>query len=202
MTSAPTPTKFCRKCSVEKPLLAFAGRQNTCVTCRDAAKARTQERKEQVAWAPELGERITDTIAAGSTIAEVCAQSAMPTPRQLKAWRRTNLEFDGAMEAAELQSASVHLDAAKQVLRQVEDGKLQASDGRFLFDGHIKLAGTLNPKRYSGNATTIDITSAGRPLIDLGSAIKALLDATANAALPAPEPIDIEAEPVPRGTLQ
>ena len=78
-----------------------------------------------------------------------------------------------------MQSAAAHLDAAKGVLRQVEEGKLPASDGRLLFDGHLKLATTLNPKRYGGQAT-VDITSAGRPLIDLGSAIKALLDATAN----------------------
>ena len=139
--SPPPGTKVCRKCGEAKPLLAFAGRQNTCIACREAAKARTLERKDSVAWSPELGERITDMTAAGMTIAEVCAQAAMPTPRQLKAWRRSNPEFDAAMEAAELQSAAVHLDAAKEVLRQVEDGKLPASDGRFLFDGHIKLAG-------------------------------------------------------------
>ena len=195
------PPKVCRRCNETKPLIAFAGRQNTCIQCRDAAKARTAERKEAVVYSPDLGERITDAIAAGSTIAEVCAQSAMPTPRQLRAWRRSNPDFDAACEAAEMQSAAGHLDAAKGVLRQVEAGKLPASDGRLLFDGHVKLAATLNPARYGSNAT-IDVTSAGRPLIDLGSAIKALLDATANVTLPAPEPIDVEAEPVPRGTLQ
>lgn len=202
MTSASTPTKVCRKCSVEKALLAFRGRQNTCIQCVDAAKVRKLERKDQVAWSPELGERITDMLAAGMTVAEVCGQSAMPTSRQLKAWRRANPDFDAACDLAETQSAAAHLDKAKEVLRNVEAGNLQASDGRLLFDGHMKLAATLNPSRYGSNAT-IDVTSAGRPLVDLGSAIKALLDATANTvALPAPEPIDVEAEPVPRGTLQ
>jgi hypothetical protein len=196
-------TKTCRKCGEAKPLIAFAGRQNTCIQCRDAAKVRTFERKEAVAWSHELGERITDMLAAGMTVAEVCAQSAMPTPRQLRAMRRANPDFDAACEQAETQSAAAHLDKAKEVLRNVEGGKLPASDGRLLFDGHMKLAGTLNPSRYGSNAT-IDVTSAGRPLVDLGSAIKALLDATTKpTALPAPEPIDVEATPAPEGrTLQ
>jgi hypothetical protein len=193
--SQPPGMKACAKCGESKPLVAFPGRQNTCIACRDAAKARTAERKDAVAWSPELGERITDMVAAGMTIAEVCALAAMPTARQMKAWRRTNPEFDAAMETAELQSAAVHLDAAKQVLRQVESGKLPAPDGKMLFDGHMRLASTLNPRRY-GSQATVDVTSAGRPLIDLGSAIKALLDATANAALPAPEPLEAESTPV------
>ena len=57
MTEQPQPTKRCRVCSVDKPLLAFAGRQNTCIQCRDAAKARTQERKEAVAYSATLGAR-------------------------------------------------------------------------------------------------------------------------------------------------
>jgi hypothetical protein len=196
-----TATKTCRKCSVEKPIVAFAGRQNTCIACRDAAKARTQDRKDNIAWSPELGDRITDMLAAGMTVAEVCAQTAMPTPRQLRAWRRGNPDFDAACEHAETQSAAAHLDKAKDVLRNVEAGKLPAADGRLLFDGHMKLAATLNPSRYGSHAT-VDVTSAGRPLVDFGAAVQALIDALPTA-LPAPEPLDADATPVPEGrTLQ
>ena len=67
----------------------------------------------------------------------------------------------------------------------------------------MKLAATLNPTRYGSNAT-IDVTSAGRPLVDLGAAVQALIDAlpTRSDALPAPEPLDAEAVPVPNGVLQ
>jgi hypothetical protein len=198
-----TATKTCRKCSVEKPIVAFAGRQNTCIQCRDAAKARTQERKETVAWSPELGERITDMVAAGMTVAEVCEQAAMPTPRQLRAWRRGNPDFDAACEQAEQQSAAAHLDRAKEVLRNVEGGTLPAADGRLLFDGHMKLAATLNPSRYGAHAA-IDIKSDGKPLVDFGAAIEALIAALpVQAALPAPEPLDAEVAEVQEGaTIQ
>lgn len=200
MISAETPTKVCRKCSVEKPLVAFRGRQNTCIPCVDAAKARTLERKDAVAWSPEAGERITDMLAAGMTVADVCAQSAMPTPRQLRAWRRANPDFDAACDEALAQSAAAHLDKAKEALVKLEEGKLPAGDAKALFDGHLKLAATLNPARY-GTHATLDVTSAGRPLVDFGAAIEALVASLPTAgALPAPTPIDAEATDVPEGT--
>jgi hypothetical protein len=194
VTDSPTsdqPTKTCAKCGQAKPLLAYAGRQNTCVACREAAKARTQERKDSVAWSPELGERITDALAAGSTLAEIAGQSWAPTMRQLRAFRRANPGFDQACEEALQASASAHIDAAKQVLRDIEASKAPA-DAKLLFEGHMRLAGTLNPKRFGSNPT-IDITSAGRPIVDLTAVLEA-----AFAALPAlPKPIDVEAEEVP-----
>jgi len=192
-------SKVCVKCSTEKPIIAFPGRRNTCQACIDLARVRTIEKKDAVAFSVELADRITDMLAAGMTVAEVCAQSAMPTPRQLKAWRRTHPEFDAACDLAETQSAAAHLDKAKETLRKVEDGKLPASDGRVLFDGHMKLAATLNPARYGSHAT-VDVTSAGRPLVDFGAAVQALIDALPTRALPAPEPLDVEAVEVP--TLQ
>jgi hypothetical protein len=143
----------------------------------------------------ELGERITDMVAAGMTVAEVCAQSAMPTPRQLRSFRRSNPDFDAACQGAEHASAAAHIDAAKQVVRQMEEGKVPASDGNHIFNAHMKLASTLNPRRYGSNPV-IDVTSGGRPIIDLGAVLQAAFAAL--PALPAPEPLDVEAEPVPR----
>jgi len=190
--SPPTPalgTKACSKCGQVKPLIAFPARRKVCAECEQAARARTQERKETVAWSPELGERISDMMGAGMTVAEITGQPAMPTPRQFKTWRRANPDFDAACLAAETESASFHVDKAKEVLRKVEAGDFPAADGRILFDGHVKLAGTLNPRRYGTAAATIDVTSAGRPLIDFGAAIRALIDALpppSAGALPAP----------------
>jgi hypothetical protein len=197
------PTKQCRKCGEAKPLLAFAGRQNTCIACREEQRTKTQERKDAVAWSPELGERITDMQAAGMTIAEVCAQAAMPTARQLKAWRRANPDFDAACDLAEMQSAAAHVDKAKEALRQAEAGKIPVSDAKGMAETHLKLASVLHPKRYGSHAT-VDVTSQGKPLVDFGAAVKALLDVLPRAALPAPsEAIDVEVVPTPEErTLQ
>jgi hypothetical protein len=188
------PTKPCAKCGVEKPLTEFSGRQRTCVACVQATKARTVERKEAVRYSPELAERIVDALAAGMTVAEVCAQAAMPTPRQLRAWRRANPDFDAACEDALQQSAFAHIDKAKQVLADIEAGKAR-DDAKLLFEGHMRLAATLNPKRYGSNPT-IDITSAGRPIVDLAAVLEAAFAVL--PALPRPaESIDVEAEEVP-----
>jgi hydroxylamine reductase (hybrid-cluster protein) len=198
---ADLPTKACTKCSVEKPLTEYNGRQRTCRACVEAAKAKTLERKEAVAYTDALAERIVDALAAGMTIAEVCEQSAMPAPRQLRAWRRSNPDFHSACEQAEQASAAAHLDRAKQVLKDLEDKKLPGADAKTLFDGHMKLASTLNPHRYGAHAT-VDVTSQGKPLVDFGAAIQALIDALpSQPALP--PPIEVEATEVPEGaTLQ
>jgi hypothetical protein len=192
------PTKTCRKCGETKPLLAYAGRQNTCVACTQAQRAKTQERKDAVAWSPELGERIVDCLAAGMTIAELTAPSWAPTARQLRAFRRSDPSFDAACDEALAQSAAAHLDKAKAVLQQLEAGKLPSSDAKTLFDGHMKLAATLDPRRYGNNAT-IDLTSAGKPVLDFDSVVAALLAAVpVTKALTKPdEAIDVQAEAVP-----
>jgi hypothetical protein len=200
-TGTQPDTKVCSACGEVKPLVAFAPRRKRCTACDDAAKARTAERKESVAYTDVLAERIADMIAAGMTIEAVTAQPSMPTPRQLRAWRRANPDFDAALCAAEVESASAHLDRAKQVLADLETGKLQASDAKVLFDGHIKLAERLHPSRYAAGALAIDVTSQGKPLVDFGAAIEALIAALpAVPALPKPEPV-IEAEAIEAETV-
>jgi terminase small subunit-like protein len=199
---ADLPTKACTKCSVEKALTEFNGRQRTCRACVEAAKSRTLERKDQVAYTDALAERIVDALASGMTVAEVTAQAAMPTARQLRSFRRANPGFDAACLDAEQQSAAAHLDKAKDVLRRLEGGKLPAPDAKTLFDGHMRLAATLNPGRYGAHPVAIDVTSAGKPLVDFGAAIEALIAALpAQAALPAPTPLEAEDVPEDR-TLQ
>ena len=119
--------KTCKKCGQTKPIIQYPGRRNTCQACLDFARAKTLAKKDFVAWTAELGEKIRDMVAAGMTVAEVCELPGMPTPRQLSRWRRTIPEFDAACDLAETQSAAAHLDTAKEVLRQVEGGKLPSS---------------------------------------------------------------------------
>jgi hypothetical protein len=192
------PQKECAECRQLLPLTAYNGKQRTCVRCVQAKRQRTMERKDAVAFSDALAEKIVDMLAAGMTLTEVCQSAGSPTPRQLRAWRRANPSFDAACDEALAQSAGAHLDKAKEVLRLVEAAKIPASDGKLLFDGHMKLAATLNPSRFGNNAT-IDVSSAGRPLVDFGAAIAALLSALpARAALPAPDKaIDVEATSVP-----
>ena len=197
-------TRTCQKCGQTKGLIEFKARRKTCAACETAAAAKRLERKDLVAFSDALAERIVDMLAAGATVAEVAEQSWGPTPRQLQAWRRGNVDFDAACQEAERLSAAAHLDLAKEALRQAKAGKLPVSDAKSLAETHLKLATTLNPARYGAHAT-VDVTSAGRPLVDFAAAISALIDAlpTNSGALPAPEPLDVDATEVPEGrTLQ
>jgi hypothetical protein len=195
-------TRTCKACGETKGILLFNANRRTCRPCEDAKRTKTLERKEAVAYSDALAERIADMLAAGMTVAEVTGQASMPTPRQLRAWRRANPDFHAACEEAEQASAAAHLDKAKQVLADLEAGKVPSGDAKTLFDGHMKLAATLHPARYGAHPVAIDLTSAGRPLVDFGTAIEALIAALpAQAALPAPT-IDAEAtEVVPEGTV-
>lgn len=157
MTSANMPTKPCAKCGVEKPLTAFAGRQNTCISCRDAAKARTMERKEHVAFTPALADKICDLIAMGSTITEVAAMSCMPTARQIASWRRQHPEFRDAYEQARESRADARSDRVDQALNDLRNGKITAADCRVIVETELKMAGKENPARF-GDRTVTDVT--------------------------------------------
>jgi terminase small subunit-like protein len=198
-----TPTKKCVRCQVDKPLLAYAGRQNTCIQCRDAAKVRTLERKDAVAWSPELGEKITDAIAAGLSLETICAGAGMPTARQLTKWRRTVPEFDQAMDAAFAAQADSHISLAHDTLLRLKDGKLPAADARVIVDSALKLAAAVNPRKYGALRAQADVTSGGQPLKAVGTLelAKALLVALPMAQLPAPtRTIDVEAVEAPDGS--
>lgn len=196
-------TKTCVKCSQAKPLVAFAGRQNTCIACRDAAKARTLERKEAVAWTPELGERITDAVAAGLTVDEICQPAGMPTPRQLARWRRTIVEFDEAYERARAARADVRSDRIDQALNDLRAGKISAADCRTIVESELKMAALENPARYNpAQKVQAEVSGPnGAPLqmaiVDDASLIKAarwVADLLSKAdAVPV---LDIKAEPV------
>jgi hypothetical protein len=142
-------TKACVKCGEVKPLLAFAGRQNTCIQCRDAAKARTLERKEHIAFTPALAEKICDLVSMGSTITEIAAMSGMPSARQIVAWRRRHEEFREAYEQARTARADARSDRVDQALRELRDGKISAADCRAIVETELKLAALENPGRYN-----------------------------------------------------
>jgi hypothetical protein len=157
MTSAPAPTKVCRKCSVEKPLLAFRGRQNTCAQCTDAAKARTMERKDHISYTPALGEKIADLVAMGSTVPDIAGMSGMPTARQIASWRRQHPEFRDAYEEARECRADARSDRIDQALNDLRAGKITAADARVVVETELKLAARENPARY-GDVTRADVT--------------------------------------------
>ena len=202
--SKPATLALCAKCGVEKPLTAFHGRLKTCSDCRGATKARTMERKEAISFTPALAEKIVDLISMGSTITEVAAMSGMPTARQMASWRRAHPEFRDAYEEARVSRADARSDRVDAALRDLAAGKITAADCRVMVETELKLAAKENPGRY-GDATQIDLTTAGKPLqVDVGAALKALLDVlpASNGALPAPEPLEVDATPVPSGMLQ
>jgi alkylated DNA nucleotide flippase Atl1 len=142
-------TKTCRKCGEAKPLVAFAGRQNTCIQCRDAAKARSIERKEHIAFTPALAEKICDLVSMGSTITEIAAMAGMPTARQIVAWRRRHEEFRDAYEQARVARADARSDRVDEALRDLRNGKISAADCRAIVETELKLAALENPGRYN-----------------------------------------------------
>ena len=150
-------TKPCAKCSVEKPLTAFLGRQKTCIDCVQAARARTLERKDAVAYSLALSDRICDLVAMGSTIPEVAAMSGMPTARQIAAWRRQHPEFRDAYEEARASRADARSDRVDQALNDLRAGKITAADCRVIVETELKMAGKENPARF-GDRSVADIT--------------------------------------------
>jgi hypothetical protein len=143
------PTKLCAKCGIEKPLLAYAGRQNTCIQCRDAAKAKTLERKEAVTYSDALAERIVDGVASGLTFAEICAPSGMPTVRQLTAWRRRPPELAEALDAARTHRATIRSDRIDETLANLRAQKISAADARTIIDAEMKLMALEDPARFN-----------------------------------------------------
>jgi hypothetical protein len=103
------------------------------------------------------------------------------------------------------QRADARSDRVDEILDDLRAGKIDAPSARVLIEAELKLAAKENPGRY-GDATQIDVTSAGKPLrVDVGAAFAALLDALPRlplGALPAPEPLEVDATPVLTGTLQ
>lgn len=190
------PTKICAKCSIEKPLTSFAGRQRTCIDCVQAAKARTLARKEAVAWTPALGERICDLVSMGSTIAQIAEMAGMPTARQMAAWRRQHEEFHDAYEVARQARADARSDRVDRALNDLRAGKISAADCRVIVETELKLASKESPARY-GEKIEVTAPDAVKASVTAVMAIEALLAAlpAAAGALPAPEPLTVEATP-------
>ena len=169
------PTKQCAKCQQTLPLTAFAGRQKTCITCVQAAKARSIERKEHIAFTPALADKICDLIAMGSTITEVAQMSGMPTARQMASWRRQHPEFRDAYEEARVSRADARSDRVDAALRDLAAGKITAADCRVLVETEIKMASRENPARY-GDVTRADVTvRPGAPAPESADVTKAWL---------------------------
>jgi hypothetical protein len=160
MTSAPTPTKACRKCGEAKPLLAFAGRQNTCIACRDAAKARTLERKARIEYSPALAAKIADMIAMRVPVAKVAEMAGFPTQRQIASWRRTIPEFREMLEEARIARADARSDRVDQLLDDLVAGKIDHATARVAIEAELKLASKEAPARY-GDVTKVQQEISG-----------------------------------------
>jgi hypothetical protein len=142
------PTKTCIKCGEAKPLVAFAGRQLSCISCRDAQRQRTMERKDGAVYSPAIAEKIVDLIAAGTPVAEICQPAGMPTERQLARWRRTIPEFADAYEQARQARADARSDKIDAALNDLRAGRITAADCRVIVETELKMAGKENPARY------------------------------------------------------
>jgi hypothetical protein len=199
------PTKICTGCNVEKKLIEFAGRQRRCISCAQAQRQRTMERKEALTFTPALGEKIVDAIAAGVSIAELCEQGGMPTARQLARWRRTIPEFAEAYEQARNARADARSDRIDEALNDLRKGKISAADCRVIVETELKMARVEAPNRYVEPTRSevsaevhSTVTSTHHNLIpDRRDLARAIVEILRTAPLSdAPEPLPITSEAV------
>jgi hypothetical protein len=152
--------KSCIKCGVEKELIQFAGRQLTCISCRDAQRQKTLERKDAVAYSPELGAKICDLIALRTPVAKIAEMAGMPTQRQLASWRRTIPEFRELLEEARIARADARSDRVDQLLDDLVAGKIDHGTARVAIEAELKLASKEAPGRY-GDVTKMQQEISG-----------------------------------------
>jgi hypothetical protein len=158
------PTKQCRKCNEAKPLIAFAGRQNTCIQCRDAAKARTIERKEQTTYTVELGQRIADVLA-DTPMHVLVKMAGMPTERVIHKWRLQHPEFAEAYEKARIARADSRGHAIDEALDDLKNGRgMDPAVAKTWIDTQLKLAAKEHPQRWADKAITDVTLRPGKPL--------------------------------------
>jgi hypothetical protein len=149
-------TKTCAKCSVEKPLTAYHGRQKTCIDCTQAARAKTIARKETIAYSLELGARVCEVLA-DTPMHMLVAMAAMPTERSIHKWRLEHPEFAEAYELARIARADSRGHKVDEHLSELKAGKLDPQTAKVLIDTEIRLAGKEHPARW-GEKTVADLT--------------------------------------------
>jgi len=159
MTDAP-PTRTCKRCNETKGILEFDARRTTCRQCYQAAAMKRLERKEAVVYSAELGERITDAIAAGIPVSEICVPAGMPTPSQVSRWRRTIPEFAEAYEKAREARADARSDKIDEALNDLRAGKITAADCRVIVETELKMASKESPSKY-GDVTKVQAEVSG-----------------------------------------
>jgi hypothetical protein len=163
------------------------------------AEAR-KPRKPSVPYSDEIADTIIERLEAAESLNAICSTDDMPDQAAVYKWAAQmpdtfGLRYVRAREIGYLKMAD-ELDAlaegTTELERRFEPGVVQRH--RLQIDTRRWILSKMLPKVFGDK---LDVTSAGKPLAsasDLDIA-KALAHALA-PALPAPEPIDVEAVPV------
>lgn len=158
------PTRQCKKCGETKPLVAFVGKRTTCNACYDAMRAKTQERKESVAWSPGLGERIAEVLA-DTPMHVLVKMAGMPTERVIHKWRMQHPDFAEAYEKARIARADSRGHAIDEALDDLKNGRgMDQAVAKTWIDTQLKLAAKEHPQRWADKAMTDVTLRPGKPV--------------------------------------
>jgi hypothetical protein len=150
------------------------------------------------AYTEAIAAEICDRLAHGETLVKICQSEHLPSRTTVLRWVNENRHNFGDRFARARDLQFEHwADSLADVADSVRDKPEQVPAARLESENKRWLLARLKPSLYSEKFQA-DITSAGKPLAsatDLDIA-KALAHALAAPALPAPEPLDVEAVPV------
>ena len=149
------------------------------------------------AYSPEIADRLCERIAMREPLSKITRDDDMPCEATIYKWRLQIPEFAEKVARAREHRAMARADYMDEVVDDVRIGKLDPQAGRVVLESERWQAGKEMPKVF-GDRISADLTTNGQSLYlasDLDIA-KALAHALAVPALPAPEPIDVEAVPV------
>lgn len=103
----------------------------------------------------DVMELMIDMIANGFTIPKILKHPGMPRPRTVMNWMENYREFRLAVEAAEQWQAMLMVDEAVDALESSDD-PLQTGRDKAKADLKMKIAASLNPKKY-GKKQQLDL---------------------------------------------
>jgi hypothetical protein len=169
---------------------------------REYAEAEARKpRKPPVPYSDAIADAIIERLEQGEALHAICSSDDMPSHAAVHKWAAEMPDTFGdryvrARELGYLKWADeldALADGSIEGERRFEPGVVQRH--RLQIDTRRWILSKMLPKVFGDK---LDVTSAGKPLVvasDLDIA-KALAHALAAPALPAPEPIDVEAVPV------
>jgi hypothetical protein len=148
-------------------------------------------------YTEEIAAEICTRLSHGETLSKICKDDHLPSRTTVLKWVNEDPNYGNRFARARDLQFEYWADNLADVGDAVRDKPEQVPAARLDSENKRWLLARLKPSLYSEKFQA-DITSAGRPLTSVSDLdlAKALAHALAAPALPAPEPLDVEAVPV------